>query len=447
MWRDLVAGVATLVVLINVATGASDASADWSRPVELPGVFGPLVAMNASGAAMVLGSYVNTSDLDVVLQRAADGHFKRLAEVPAGVYDLAVDRRGRAIVAGTVDDGSHHAPDHDYNPCCDRFTAITVSRASPQARVQTLSPPEANAGLSRLAVNRRGEAVALWSQTRWSQTGASSPEGLFSAIRSPDGRFRRLKMLDHGEIGTGTVVLDERAGATAVWSHFGSRPNARPVLMSATRAPNAARFSKPRALHKLGPAGTEYVAMAVDRSANVTVVWADSPPVGSTPTTTTLRVSRRRADGSFGRVRRLRATPAAIAQLQVVAGAGGQVRAVWREFSWGGSPETSRSVLYTAIAARGRPFGRARRLPQTEDAFTFDLAGAPDGSTALVWTQHDGSGSVMRTAILRGLSLSTLRVLSRDATGWSTGPSLALDDRGRGLAVWSDERTEIATFR
>jgi hypothetical protein len=314
------------------------------------------------------------------------------------VFDLhvAVAGNGDAIAAWIATSADNQSR---------RVEAAIRPAGRPWQRPQKISGAIPSVGLTDLAIDRGGNAIAVWN------AGTGSADVIQQALRRAGGRFRPPTTIATtaqsvvGSFGSPRIAVDGKGAATAVWA---GGPYNGPVV----------QVAQGTARRGLGPArglarGIAPV-VATNTRGDTTVAWV--APSG-------VQAASRRAGGRFGAPQTLGAG----ASPTLAVNDRGDAVVAWGD----GYPQ----VLYAAVRkGRGR-FGAAERVGSGGNFLRgIDAAIDPRGAAVVLWqSDHDITFPVEAAVRPSGGRFGESQVLSTDGQGFSLG----LTPRGDAVAVWS----------
>ena len=405
-----VCSAAFVAVLAGVA-GPADAAATWLPPTAIS-TLGPTalvlqVAVDANGNAFA------------VWQSSSGGHYRVLsARRPAGgtwtspvrvsaqgrdAFDprLAVDRRGDAFAIWASQDASH-------------IYRVQVARrpaGGTWGNPKTLSAAGQHADRPQLAANANGTTVAVWRRS-------DGTNDRIQAARWAGGAWSAPKTLSAGgqDAFAARVAVDPTGGAAAVWLRYDSTGHARAQV---ARQSTGGSWTAPETLSAVGQDADE-PEVAVDGHANTTVVWVR---LGDQR----VQSARRPAGGAWGSPVDLSASASSAQNPQVVADANGNVFAVWLR--------TDTTSYLVQVAMR-----RASGSWQPADPLSLDGQNAADpqiavnsaGRAVAAW---DRASVVQAARRSPGSSWGSPEDLSAGGDGASHA-QVAVDNQGNAVAVW-----------
>ena len=293
-----------------------------------------------------------------------------------------------------------------------RARAITADGR--HGRVQTLSIRDDLTAGPAVAVNRGGDAVAVWTQAHDGRRFA-----ILAASRPRSGRFGRPQALGRTDRFLGAsprVAVNDRGDAVVLWAKA-----ARGVQLVTRRAGGRFGIGQTLAARRPLPAG-----VVLDADGGAVAAWTASGGVF---------VTERRAHRRFGAPRRLNASGPGGVGTTLARGAGGTVVVAWR----------TRDSTVAAVRDPRGSFGPAQTLATYEPSASFSgpaAAVTDSGETLLAWTQGVREGPIVRNEIAiasrgGGATFGRQRVLSAPGV-YADRPVLAVDRRGEVVAVWSE---------
>jgi hypothetical protein len=312
---------------------------------------------------------------------------RRVRAVAAGA-----DARGRLVVVWQHDTGRvQRPPDGGFGGTESSVRARVLAPDGARGRIRTLSiTGDLTAGLA-VAVNRRGDAVAVWTQAYDGRRYT-----ILAASRRRGGRFGRPQSLGRSDRFVGAaphVALNDRGDAVVEWAR------ARAVQLASRRG--GGRFGRPQTLssRRSVPAG---VVIAADGSA--VAAWTAGGAV---------HLTERRPGQRFGRSRQLNAAGAGAAGTTLAQGVDGTFAVAWR-------------TADSTVAAVREP-GGSLGPPQT--LATFEPSGSFSGPAAAVTAAGETLVSWVQTAVGPPIFHNEVVAASRPRGG-SFGPGAVLSSPG-----------------
>jgi PKD domain len=285
----------------------------------------------------------------------------------------------------------------------------------------SLSPSGRDAQAPRVAVNARGDAIAVWASvglTGWTVQGSYRPAG---------GTWQPSAPTQAPQAGTAStdVVLDADGRAVAVWaatSGSGWR------VQSSSRNPDGI-WTKVTALSGLDATGSIAPQLALEETGDVLAVWSRTIGVKTVIEAATQSSAKRSWSAA--------AEPFPVAEdalaPSVVVNRRGDGVIVWTSAN-----QMGLSVLASYRRA-GKPWGRPQPVSGTASgSLSPRVAVNARGDALAVWTQSTGSFSRVHASSFSaaGSTWSAARVLSKAGADALT-PQVMLDDGGDGAAAWA----------
>jgi hypothetical protein len=342
-----------------------------------------------------------------------------LAGADAQYPHVAVDGHGNTVAVWRWYDGSNQVIQAAHRPAGGSWGLPL-----------TLSDAGQDAGQPQVAVNERGDAVAVW----WRSDGNNTR---VQAARRPAGGSWGTPVTLSAEIKDAfepQVALDRLGNAVVVWTRY-SETNDR---VQVSRQPAHGSWSAPINLSAAGQnAGAPQVA--ANGQGTAVAVWSRFD--GSHGR---VQAARRPAGGSWGTRFTLSAAGQDAGNHQIAIDEQGNAVAVWfRGDSSNNRVQTARQVpggTWTSPVNLSAPGGNANE-PQIE----FD----GQGNSVAVWTAIDGTTRRVQTArrIVGGPWGSPLNLSATGRDAYS--PQLAVNAHGSTVAVWErsdgvNDRVQVA---
>jgi hypothetical protein len=288
---------------------------------------------------------------------------------------------------------------------------------------ETISGPAVAAESPRVAMDRLGNAVAVW---HVSTTGRDSV--VQAAIRPAGGAWTAPQALsDTNEPAFGPDVAIEAGRMTAVWV---ARHEWRPVIQTASRT-MAGLWTLPSTIS--GPVGGSYApTVALDDNGGAVAAWQWWD--GSYRR---IEAATRSSDGAWSKPEELSA-PGHTASAPVIAmDAAGNAIAAWIR-SNGVAP-----AAQTASRSAGGAWDLPRNLSRRgRNAASIDLAMNRRGDAVVSWVQAAG----LKTAFRAPGETKWTRVPITASWG-GLGAHVALDEDGDATVVWDDGYEVSATYK
>lgn len=235
-----------------IQTAFRPAGGVWQSPVDIGEGSEMQLAVDPQGDAIAVWS--GAGGIEAAVRPVASGVWQTPVRIsstgqPAGLAQVTVDAQGNAVAVWQRFDGSHSIV---------QSTEGTAASGAWQPPVN-LSAAGHDSNAAQIAVDPRGEAVAVW-----------SGEGIESATRPTPGAGWQT-LVDVGEGYEPQIALGADGGAIAVWSRWNGEY---PVVESAVMPPATDSWQTPLQLSSDGPNAWAYFAdVAVDPRGNAVAVW------------------------------------------------------------------------------------------------------------------------------------------------------------------------------
>lgn len=315
---------------------------------------------------------------------------------------VAVDRRGDAVAVWARSHGRRE---------------VVESAARPAGGVWS-RPVRLSAGgdaeFPQVALDRAGDAVAIWQEAR----GAS--ETIESAARPAGGAWSRpVDLSVPGRVEAPEVAVDSAGEAVAVWVHsHGDRY----VIQSAAR-PVGGAWSAPADL-AMAAADTRRPQVAVDEAGDAVAVWQQARGDNDAILAVT-----RPAGGAWSAPAVLSALGQNARGPQVALDQYGDAVAVWQRSN--GRHLIVQSAMLPAHGSWSRPVNLSAPGRSASGA---QVAVDSAGDAVAVWSRSEGSRRVVQSATL---DRSWSRPVDLSRTGLAYAPQVAVDPDGNAVAVWT----------
>ena len=288
----------------------------------------------------------------------------------------------------------------------------------------SLSAPGQDAVAPRIAVDARGDAVAVWGSD------SLAGQSVEAAYRPAGGSWQTAVTLESGEAATPSpdVVLDADGNATAVWaSDTGSGWQVRAAHRGSDGTwSNAAALSGPTNAASVQP------HLALQGTGDVVAVWAT--PSGTAGTGTAVDLSTRDArTGRWTRQQQLFTSAASLLAPLIVTDRRGDGLIVW---TGSNSSGLNVSALYRR---KGGAWSGPRTLASSESGpFSPAVALDASGNAIVDWAVFvNGTSRVQVSELNAGTAAWTRpKTLSR-AGGDALTPQVAVGADGDGAAAWA----------
>ena len=410
---------AALLAVAGISSAASSPPR-WLSPRDLSAKDAdaviPDIGVDSKGNAIVVWAQAKGSDWTVEsVERPPGGPWRapRALSVPADHVaspQLAIAGDSVGAVWGRFDGKSLIAQAAIRDPKTHAWSAPT-----------SLSPSGRDAQVPRIAVNDRGDAVAVWASvglTGWTVQGAYRPAG---------GTWQAAAPPQTAQAGTAAtdVVIDADGRAVVVWaatSGTGWR------VQSSSRSPDGS-WTKVTGISGLDATGQITPELALEGSGDVLAVWSRTINAKSVIEAATLSAVKRTWSAA---AQLFKVTRDALAPSVTVNRRGDGL------IVWTSSDRNGLSVVASYRRA-GKPWGQPQPVSGTAaGSLTPRAALDARGDALAVWTQSTAGFSRVQAASFAaaGSTWSAARVLSKMGADALT-PQVVLDDAGDGAVAWS----------
>jgi hypothetical protein len=294
-----------------------------------------------------------------------------------------------------------------------------------------LSPPGQHASEQQVALDPKGDAVAVWDRYDGSNF------TIQAATRPSGGNWSSPADLSApGQDAFGPqVALDAKGNGVAVWQRYEGSSTS--IVEAATRQ-TGGNWSGPVALS--GPCQRAAAPqVALDAKSKAVVVW-DCADGG----TAIIQTASRSKRGNWSGPTDLSAPGHDAFEQQVALDAKGDAVAVWQRYEGG------YSIVQAATRAKGRKNWSipANLSAPGQNASEPQVGIDPKGRAVAVWQHYDGSSVIVQAASRpAGGNWSAPTDLSAPAAYFfvpGADPQVALGQKGRAVAVW--KRYDGSTF-
>jgi hypothetical protein len=283
-----------------------------------------------------------------------------------------------------------------------------------------IGPATASGSFGDIDVDRRGNAVAVW-------TAGNGIHQVHISFRKAGGSWTEPLAISKGDTYAPKVVLDDRGRVTVLWTRTASIPAelwattrnrsgvwTEPVMLSGTlplgHVPNLV----------LMPDGGVVTAFARAFAGVWYVAYAVKPPGGVFGPATDLSFPSATASGHVG----------------LGSDAEGNVTAVWTRYTG------SNNVIETSTRSYQGPWSSIETLSELgRDAVNPSVAVQPGGRSIAVWSRYDGSRYVAQASVRPGPGGAWRPPKDLSGSGVSVeATSVATSGSGRAVAVWDGSR-------
>jgi len=305
------------------------------------------------------------------------------------------------------------------------------------ASPQKLSAPGRDALEPQVALDEKGDAVAIWARRAGEQS--TSPLVVESAARAAGAErwSAPLTLSDPGQSAFAPqIAVDPRGDAVAVWVRLdGPAPTGREIVEGASLPAGATRWSAPQRLSEPGQ-NASGLDVAIDPAGNAVAVWRRED--GATPTSHRIVESAKLAAGAaqWSATRKLSEPGQDAIEPRVALDPAGNAVAVWARSDG----------AHLVVESAGLPAGASgwtapRKVSEAgQDAGEPDVAVDGSGVARAVWVRDSGaqpSRELVESAVLAaGASAWSKPEKVSEAGRDGAAPRLDLGDRGDAVAVW-----------
>jgi hypothetical protein len=414
----MLAGVLTLC-LAGLAAAAWMPAVDVSDVGDFAGL--PDVAVDASGNTIaVWRGFDGTNYRARAAIRPAGGSFGAVQTLsdPGGDVGgpfsgprIALDRKGNAIAFWYRFDGTNDRIEVAVRPAGGTFgTAQTISDAGTDARFPDV------------AIDRRGNAIAVWTQSD------GFNDRIRAAVRRRGAAFDAAQTISDssGNATVPEVGVDRKGNAVVVWERtLMAFPGVTHTIQAASR-PVRGTFGTEQSIS--GPGEDSYEPqLAVDRHGNAIAVWT-----AYVSTTYRIRAAFQPAGGVFGTGQLLSAAAGDAGLPQLAIDKAGNAIAVWRH------SDGVNDRIQAAVRPANGAFATADTLSDAGgDAELPEIAFDKIGNAIAIWLGGNGPNAQIQAASRpAGGSFGLAETLSAP-DGDGSFPELTFDRRGNATAVWS----------
>jgi hypothetical protein len=309
---------------------------------------------------------------------------------------------------------------------CGVLLVVTVSaRAAPTVGPRWLPPldvstPGTDALVPVVAVDPRGDAMAVWAQSMNKHWTVLAAKRTASRPWSPP----RAISSDTNDAASPQVATDAAGNAVAVWQWFDGQNS---IIQSAAYDIRKARWSGPT---NLSLSGRDSVAprLAVDDKGDAVAVWTTLSFAGWT-----VEAATRSAGGAWEKASDIITPVAGTASPTVAIDASGDVVVVW----------AATTGTAWVVQASYRPSGGSWSAPadlsepDRTESITPQVAIDQDGQAEVVWSGSSGGNPVIeQSARSAGGAWATARVISPAGVA-SVAPLISIGPSGDAAVVWT----------
>jgi hypothetical protein len=326
-------------------------------------------------------------------------------------FDVGIGDKGEAVVLWT----------HYYSTGGPVVEAASRPAAGAWSTPDALSPNNGFAMQSDVAVDDKGDAIAVWARYGGSQA-------VEAASRPAGGPWSTPTVLSASG-GSPHVAVGDTGDAVAVWT----RGTDSGVVVEAASRPPRGSWSTPTAL-SASDTYSSNPQVAVGKTGDAVAVWTRG-----TDSRVVVEAASRPPRGSWSTPTALSARNTYSFNPQVALSDHGEAIAAWNRFS-GGPPYDTGTVVETASRPAGGPWSPPATLGDT-NGWSLQVTVDHKGEAIAVWTRYTGSTPDISGTLVEAASRpargtwSTPTQLSH-TNGWSSSPNVAVSDKGHAVVVW-----------
>jgi hypothetical protein len=436
--------MAAVVSVMLAACGGSERVKQraWHRPISLSGVHGTAngqaIAMNPKGDAIAVWQYSRSRAVGAkatiqAATRPAGGTFSKPVSLSAPGKDAinprpAIDPAGNAIV---VWQRGHPIQHND-----DRVQASVRPAGGTFSKPVTLSAPGKTSEDAEVAMDRDGNAIAVWERGDPYQEAYRKNAVVQAATLRAGGSFSAPVTLSSPARAEPEPVLAMSPAGHAVVAWEQHTP-AGWIIQAAVREPGG-RFSTPADL-SVRNHHSQYPEVAIDRAGGATVVWERGT---ITSPKHFIQAATRPAAGAFSKPVDL-TEPSGISSLPRVAmDPAGDTIAVWARYD--PSDDSDDSWAQASVRPAGGDFSKPMTLSATAaHAHQTTIAMNQSGDAVAVWASTlDGRGAQASFGDAGGhfsTPVTLAPTLLGDDTQGVDNPYVAIDRASQAITVWLRE--------
>lgn len=283
-----------------------------------------------------------------------------------------------------------------------------------------------------IAVNASGSAVAVWHQQVGTDTVA------VMANHTTAGQWGAAQVIGQSNASLAQVAVDDRGNAMAVWQQSESGNSGTKHNIWARRlSANTSQWGAPTLLESnTEPGSADYPQIAMHHSGNAMVVWQQGDG-----TTGQIHASHYNAStlgwGTTTQVSGPSSASDIVQAAQVAMDGDGNAVVVWSQTTAGG---TMTGILSSRYSASAGLWSMPKRIDASNagDANVPQLAMDDGGNTTAVWLQYDGVlvnlGANRMNASTGQWGTATL--LETDNLGDASNAQIAMNASGDAIVVW-----------
>jgi hypothetical protein len=339
----------------------------------------------------------------------------------AATAQVAVDPRGNAVALWEQSEGNDIIVQGAVRPAGESWQAPV-----------NLSAPGQDAGDPQVAVDAQGNAVAVW--TRRDNAANAIVQG---AVRAAGGSWQapvNLSAAGHTAVSP-QVAVDPQGNAVAVWQRFNSRGV---LVVQGVVRPVGGGWRAPVELSASDQNPSVHPQVAVDASGDAVAVWKDDGASSFIVKGAVLPAGGAwQAPVDISAPGRSDPQAAAFGQVfpQVAVDAQGNMVAVWDH------PTGSASIVQGAVRTAGGTWQTPVNISVPgQDASDPQVAVDAQGNTIVVWGRSIGTKSIVQGAERAAGGPWQAPVNLSTASQSAVIPRVGVGPQGTAVAVWSVDR-------
>jgi hypothetical protein len=277
-------------------------------------------------------------------------------------------------------------------------------------------------GDPRLAMNSRGDAVAVWA--------GAGDHSIQAVVRSHGGAWQPPVAVFAGEesVSRPDVAVNAQGGAVVVWEQVNSQEDGREKIQASV-LPAGGSWQPPETVSGEGE-NANLPTVATDDDGDAVASWQR----WGSPNNERIQAAHMSAGGSWQAPVDL-TTPGEISfEPQVAMDPQGDATIVFEHYMG------SNTVIESVARPAGGTWQPAVKISEEgETGFEPQIAAGPQGSAVAVWAQSKGSSSIVEGAA-RPVGSAWQPPVSVSVKGeQALDPQIAVDSEGDALAVWESK--------
>jgi hypothetical protein len=386
----------------------------------------PQIAINGSGNANAVWVQSGTGSLNSIWGNSFNGTTWGIAELlelentgEASSPQVATDSSGKAVAVWSQRDVNDH-----FN-----ILAASFNGSSWGANAQVIDNAAGKASFPQIAVDRRGNAIAVWHQQ------AENRVTDIWANRFNGTTWGTAELIEFipGAAFNPQIAFDENQDAIVVWRQTaGAFDNIYAIRFNAL----GGTWGQTEVIDREdGDASAPQIA--VDISGNAIAVWQQSDGIRDS-------IWANRFNGTtWGTAELIETSSVSASSPQIAFNSSRFAIAVW---------EQQDGVFKNIWANRsnGNEWSEAELIETDDagDAFRPQIAIDSSGNAIAVWHQNDSTRNNLWANRFGTTSFAwgAAELIETDDSGSATFPQIAIDGSGNGIAVWSQRDGSVASI-